>query len=303
MDTILWWQKISFRLCTFVVCDNFATFEEIITMNHLNQQWQIFWHSLMFFTRIPVPKHIVYSAEKMQFSTAYLPLTGLVVGCFGALVFWLSDTYIDTTIAAVLSTVATVWLTGAFHEDGFADLCDGFGGGYTKEKVLEIMKDSRSGAYGVVGTVLILLLKVSALVKIGSLSLIAIPVAHTLSRITPVIISYFWLYVRPDDGTSKSKDTARKLPIGYMWLAFVSSIIPLFFMPAFWYFVLIPVVLVVSWVLGSWFKRRIGGYAGDCLGASQQLSEVVIYLTIIICTNQLAITPDTFINQLQHLFR
>lgn len=267
-------------------------------MIYLQRQWQIFWHSLMFFTRIPVPKHIIYSADKMQLSTAYLPVVGGIIGLFGALVFWLANTYIDTAIAAILSTIATVWLTGAFHEDGFADLCDGFGGGYTTEKVLEIMKDSRSGAYGVVGTVLILLLKVMALVKLGALSIFVIPLAHMLSRATPVIISYFWLYVRPDDGTSKSKDTARKLPIGYVLFALVTSILPLFFMPSAWYAVTIPVVIAVTWALGSWFKRRIGGYAGDCLGASQQISEVIIYITAIVCMNQLVVTPESLLKLL-----
>lgn len=257
-------------------------------MNIIKQQWQIFWHGLMFFTRIPVPKHIKYSEDSMRFSTAYLPAIGIIVGLFGALFFWLGITYIDVTIAAILSTFATVWLTGAFHEDGFADLCDGFGGGYTKEKILLIMKDSRSGAYAVVGVALLLFLKVAAIVKLGALAMIAIPAAHALSRLVPVVISYFYKYVRIDDNTSKSKSTAKKLGVGYMLLATVTSLIPLVLFQSIWYWVAFPVALIVAFVLGAWFKKRIGGYAGDCLGASQQIAEVIIYITWIICSNQLA---------------
>ena len=270
-------------------------------MNLLKQQWQIFWHSLMFFTRIPVPKHIIFSDDKMRYATSYLPLVGILVGLFGALMFWLAHTYIDITIAAVLSTVATVLLTGAFHEDGFADLCDGFGGGYGKEKILLIMKDSNSGAYAVVGVALLLFLKVAALVKLGALSIIALPAGHALSRLAPVVISYFYKYVRIDDRTSKSKSTAKKLGVGYMLIAVICAIVPLVMFPSYSYWLAIPVTIATAFALGGWFKRQIGGYAGDCLGASQQVAEVAIYLTWIICSNQL-LANDTAAQLLNRLF-
>lgn len=270
-------------------------------MNHIKQQWQIFWHSLMFFTRIPVPKHIVYSEAYMHNSTAYLPLTGIIVGLFGALFFWLGNTYVDTTIAAIISTVATVWLTGAFHEDGFADLCDGFGGGYTKEKILLIMKDSRSGAYAVVGVALILMLKIAALSKLGALSVIALPAGHALSRVPPIIIGYFYKYARIEDSSSKSKSTAKKLGKGYMLLALLSGMVPLVLFDNMLYWIAVPIALAVAFLLGEWFKRRIGGYAGDCLGASQQITEVIVYLSWIICSNHLS-EKITFIDKLNELF-
>lgn len=106
--------------------------------------------ALMFFTRIPVPFAIPYSSEIMNQSQKYFAWVGLLVGLLNALILYGSVQLFNLEIGIVLMMIGSVLLTGAFHEDGFTDMCDSFGGGYGKEKILTIMKDSRVGAYGTI---------------------------------------------------------------------------------------------------------------------------------------------------------
>ena len=107
--------------------------------------------ALMFFTRIPMPRWVPFDEARLNGASRYFPLVGLLVGAVAALVYGVAVNLWSPALALVLATAATVLLTGAFHEDGFADVCDGFGGGWDREQVLSIMKDSRIGTYGTVG--------------------------------------------------------------------------------------------------------------------------------------------------------
>ena len=129
----------------------------------MKKEIAVFLTAIMFFTRIPCPKNIDHSPEILTKSSRYFSLVGIIVGFFGALVFYVSELLFNDTISILLSMSGTIWITGAFHEDGFADVCDGFGGGWTKEKILTIMKDSRVGTYGIVGLGLLLAIKFNAL--------------------------------------------------------------------------------------------------------------------------------------------
>jgi adenosylcobinamide-GDP ribazoletransferase len=187
-------------------------------------------------------------------------------------------------VAAVLSTAASIYLTGAFHEDGFADTCDGLGGGMTRERALEIMKDSRVGAYGAIGIVCMLAAKLSALamlpprVAVGALFL-----AHPLSRLAAASLIWKLDYVR---GEGKAKPLAQQMttaefaiaardrpaaganPAGAGWIA-----------PApCWRRCLPP-----CWppLARPQTAMRLGGYTGDCLGAVQQLAEAFIYIGVL----------------------
>ena len=120
--------------------------------------------ALQFFTRVPVTGRLAdwvgYSPEMLRRSAAHFPGVGWLVGGLAALVYaglamLLPDGGYTPLLLAVLSTVFTVRLTGAFHEDGLADVADGLGGSYDKERALDIMKDSRIGAYGAIGLVLL----------------------------------------------------------------------------------------------------------------------------------------------------
>lgn len=252
----------------------------------MKHEIRLFFTALMFYTRIPCPKWVDHSAEYLDKCTKYFPLIGWLVGGTSALVLWLAMFILPVSASVILSVVAGILMTGAFHEDGFADVCDGFGGGWTKAKILEIMKDSLIGAYGVVGLVLILLLKFSLLVSIASemntwylvWTLIS---AHTLSRAGAVLMIYFGNYAR-DDASSKIRPVAKKLSAGNLAIALVIGTAPLFAFQNPWYvLILVPIAVTVAW-LWRYFNKWIGGYTGDCLGTTQQVTEVVVYLSMVI---------------------
>mgnify|MGYP000660450424 CR=1 FL=1 len=181
--------------------------------------------------------------------------------------------------------IATIYLTGAFHEDGFADSCDGFGGGWEKSQVLTIMKDSRVGTYGIVGLLLIIGLKFLVLLELQQVStelmLFGLLCGHSLSRLMPSLIMQRYGYVS-DLGTSKSQSvTSVKLSHSEMLLSAVPVVILLVWVWSFNFLLAVGVTLLVTLSLGQYFQRRIGGYTGDCLGAVQQVCEVVFYLFIL----------------------
>jgi adenosylcobinamide-GDP ribazoletransferase len=178
--------------------------------------------------------------------------------------------------------IASILITGAFHEDGFADVCDGFGGGWTKQKILEIMKDSRIGVYGVIGLILILGLKFSLLFNMKvQIILIALVVGHSLSRFAAVSIIFTHNYVRENDD-SKAKPLGKKITSAQFLVASVFGLIPLLLFENYIFFLILIPVLLTRLYLTSYFKKWIGGYTGDCLGAAQQVTEIITYLSIII---------------------
>lgn len=241
----------------------------------------------MFYTRIPVPRWIDHDANNLNAATRYFPLVGYVVAIVSALVYTGCRYIFSVEISVIMSALAGVLLTGAFHEDGLADVCDGFGGGWTKEKILSIMKDSRVGTYGVVGLIFILSLKFFSLVQLGAslynlhvgLVLLA---AHSLSRGAAVFIIYTSVYAR-EDADSKAKPVAQQLSIGNLLLASIWAILPigaLVYLNVGFLLIVVPVVCITVY-LRWYFHKWIGGYTGDCLGATQQLNEVIIYMSVL----------------------
>ena len=180
----------------------------------MKKEIKIFFTCLMFYTRIPCPKNIDHNPDYINKATRYFPLIGWIVGAISFLVYYLSSFVFDPPIAIVLSLVTGILVTGAFHEDGLADVADGFGGGWTKSKILEIMKDSQVGAFGAISLVLILLLKYVALYanieKFNDpLVLLLIFVSyHSIARLTAVSIVFTSEYSREDE-SSKAKPIAK----------------------------------------------------------------------------------------------
>ena len=253
--------------------------------NWANLQFHIFLNALMFYTRIPVPAWMKYDEDMLNKATVYFPVIGWIVASISGLVFYGASRIFNPEISILLSMVAGVLTTGAFHEDGFADVCDGFGGGWTKEKILEIMKDSRVGTYGSVGLILILGIKFFSLEILDNQTLIwTLFIAHSLSRFVALSFIFTLNYVR-EDALSKAKPIAKKLPIRDLSIAFCLAIIPLLLYLIktgnFFLLLIIPPLVLVHLYLSYFFKKWIGGYTGDCLGATQQVAEVVIYLSII----------------------
>ncbi len=238
---------------------------------HLN----LFYNALTFFTRLPAPPWVEYSEQHLNRSSRFFPWVGLLVGAVAALSFWLCAQLFPLPLAALLSMLSTILLTGAFHEDGLADVCDGFGGGWTRDQVLTIMKDSRIGTYGVAGLGLALLLKHQALVQLTDMVPILL-LAHTLSRFAAVTLLYTDCYVRQDP-LSKARPLAQQISVQELAIAALPVLLCLLLLDARAWLVLVP-VLILRQGLAAYFRRRIGGYTGDCLGACQQLCELAIYL-------------------------
>ncbi|HEY0274054.1 MAG TPA: adenosylcobinamide-GDP ribazoletransferase [Chitinophaga sp.] len=254
----------------------------------MKEQLQLFLTAVMFYTRIPVPKTAHHYAEKLSLATKYLPLIGWITGgaCVLAL-YGLAQVW-PYPVALLLSMAISLWLTGAFHEDGLADFCDGFGGGWTKAQILDIMKDSRIGTYGMAGLLLVMLLKFYCLYSLGlPHALLALWVAHPLSRFAAVTIIYTDPYARENED-AKAKPVAQGIRLPDLLLAGLLAVLPLAvllwqepgqgaqagLLCAGW---LIAPTLA-RWCLLRLMRKWIGGYTGDCLGAVQQAAEISIYL-------------------------
>ena len=247
----------------------------------MKKEIHIFFTALQFFTRIPCPKWVNHDPGYLRLSSRYFSLVGIIVGCIGAMVFYLASFLFSTDISLLLSMFATIYTTGAFHEDGFADVCDGFGGGWSKEKILLIMKDSRLGTYGTIGILLLLAIKFAALRETELYYIPMLLIAgHSLSRFIATTLIYTHPYVRNTED-SKAKPAAKSIPIASVYISAIFGIAPLFLFKNPCIFLTLIPMYISKMFLAHKFKKWIGGQTGDCAGAVQQLSEVVFYLTSI----------------------
>ncbi|MCP5160773.1 MAG: adenosylcobinamide-GDP ribazoletransferase [Hahellaceae bacterium] len=238
----------------------------------------LFLIALTFLTRIPVPCKVNYSETQLNQSSRYFPYVGLLIGLLCAVVLGTTAQFLPMPVAVLLSMVFSLLLTGAFHEDGLADTCDGMGGGWTKEQVLTIMKDSRLGTYGAVGLVSVLALKAALLMSLpwqeGMLALIF---AHGASRWLSVSYLIDLEYVRDID-SSKVKPLAQQLSLRDFAVASGIGVALLFLADGMLLVSAAGALLVFRMLFRKLLLRKLGGYTGDCLGAAQQISEVLIYL-------------------------
>lgn len=248
----------------------------------MRRELRLFFTALSFFTRIPCTRWAGDSADDLNHAVRYFPLVGILVGAAAAAVFWITDRFFPQKIAVIASMVASLWLTGAFHEDGLADAADGLGGGWDKEQVLTIMRDSRIGSYGAIALVMVLLTKYTTLTYLSPFTLPAMLVAaHALSRFAATLLIRVQVYVRE---TGKAKPLAQRMSAGELVVAGVFGLAPLALLPAGYLWALLPVALVWLWFSRK-LQQRIGGYTGDCLGAMQQLCEVTFYLGVLACSS------------------
>jgi adenosylcobinamide-GDP ribazoletransferase len=248
-------------------------------------QVRLFFIALQFFTRLPIPRWVGFEPDWLHHAARYFPLVGIVVAAVTSTVYLLSSWLWPQAVAVLLSTICGIYLTGAFHEDGFADVCDGFGGGATPERVMEIMRDSRIGAYGAIGISLLLALKCVVLTSLPSHAVIAaLLIAHPLSRLASCLLIWRLEYARAE---GKMKALAQHMSNGEFLIAtFIACLLPLLLGYAgwiSWQSIVVSTIAVISitlW-LARLFARRIGGYTGDCLGTVQQVAEVTFYLGIL----------------------
>jgi adenosylcobinamide-GDP ribazoletransferase len=247
----------------------------------MKREIRIFFTALMFFTRIPCPGWVDHSEEYLTKSSRYFPLVGIIVGSIGALIYYLSSHVFPHSLSVLLSMIATIYATGAFHEDGLADVFDGFGGGWKKEDILRIMKDSRVGAFGVIGLGSVLALKFFCLYYIEPKWIpFVLITGHSLSRFAASTLLYTLNYVREND-QSKVKPAAKKMSIQSLVVGAFFGITPLIAFFNYTIFILLIPVFFARWYLGNFFFKWIGGQTGDCGGATQQIAEVVFYLSFL----------------------
>uniref|UniRef100_UPI0032177E64 adenosylcobinamide-GDP ribazoletransferase n=1 Tax=uncultured Draconibacterium sp. TaxID=1573823 RepID=UPI0032177E64 len=251
----------------------------------MKNEFKIFLTALSFYTRVPVGNINGWTEEMLNKSTRYFPLVGILVGGMGAIAFWAFNLYLPISVAVGISMVLTTLFTGAFHEDGFADFCDGFGGGYTPERILEIMKDSRIGTYGTIGLMGILGIKFITLMHTDALRIPIVLIAgHAFSRVFPVLLIYTSEYARLD-ASSKTKPVGKADSLYSLIVAIVVGTAPLLLFD--WQEILIIVGLLMStaFFFRNFITRHLGGYTGDVLGALQQLCEVFFYLSVLAWQN------------------
>jgi adenosylcobinamide-GDP ribazoletransferase len=248
------------------------------------RELRLFFTALTFYTRLPGLGLADVSRHGLSRATRYFPLVGIVVGSLAAAVFWGAQWPFPAGVAVVLSMATSIWVTGALHEDGLADTCDGLGGGWSKQDVLRIMKDSRLGTYGTVGILLALLLKYNALLSLPVHLVPTVLIAgHAVSRLVPVVVIWRLAYVRDDD-TSKVRPVASGIGPWQVVAAAAVGLLPLLLLDQVLWAALIPVAATGIW-LTRLFLRRLGGYTGDTLGALQQACELAFYLGVIALWN------------------
>ena len=237
-----------------------------------------FGASLAFCTRLP-PLHDTPTGSSDIGRAAWaFPIAGIVIGVIGALVHGIARRLgLPALLAAALSVVATLLVTGCLHEDGLADTADGFGGGKTRERKLEIMRDSRIGTYGVCALVLSLLLRVGALASFPNahLAVWVLIAAHGGARATMPALMFLLPPARSDGlsfsaGAPSVQSVGVAALIGFVILAIclhpVRGVVTMIYLAI--------VVALIAWLS----SRQIGGQTGDVCGALEQVSEIVILL-------------------------
>lgn len=249
----------------------------------MREEIRLFLTALTFFTRIPSPVKFNYQPEMARQCIKYLPLIGFLVASISLVVYWIGIWLFNVNIAVLLSLIASVLITGAFHEDGFIDACDGLGGGWQRDDVLRIMQDSRVGAFGVIGFVLLFLLKFEVLIALPqNLFSLGLLVAHPLSRFVAVSLVQTLPYLRKEK-EGKSFAVAQPMTKSAFLIAFIFGLIPLFILDTTTAITAVLLSLFVRWWIGRYLFRRLGGYTGDCLGWTQQIVETLTYLVIFAC--------------------
>ena len=243
-------------------------------MSFLHRQALLFLCAVQFLTRIPTPALGAFEPDWISRSARYFPLVGLLVGGICAAVFWGASQLWTGALPALLAIGVGVLVTGAFHEDGLADTCDGLGGGGTSERRLEIMKDSRIGTYGALGLGFVLSTKVAALatlpVGLGAWTLVA---AHAGGRGASVLAMRALAYVRDVDG-GKWKPAPSDLGFWEVLAAATFAALPLALSPAGVVFQGLLAGALLALVLALVARRLLGGYTGDVLGAIEQVFEL-----------------------------
>jgi adenosylcobinamide-GDP ribazoletransferase len=226
-------------------------------------------------TRLPLPQLPQAAFAQGARAVWAYPVVGLVVGSAGAAVGQLGlGAGLPGVTAAILALAAMIVLTGAMHEDGLADVCDGFWGGYTRDRRLEIMRDSQIGTYGVLALLVMSGLRLSAVAVLLGTSWVALPVAAALSRaVLPVLMAA----VPPARDKGLSHSVGRPTGAACAVAVLLAGGVALAALGVAG-LVMVAIAGMAAAVTALLARRKIGGQTGDVLGAAQQLTETAILM-------------------------
>lgn len=248
-------------------------------MSRLKTEIILFLSALMFLTRIPVPAWVGHSDDRMARAARYFPAVGLVVGTLVGLVWYVASLQLPPLPAAGVALAFSLLLTGVFHEDGLSDCCDGLGGGLTRERAMEIMRDSRIGAYGSAALIVALGLRWVSIASLSPLDgLLALIVSSALGRMMVVMALRLATYARPEGSAATMASGVRVWEVAFagvigggaaMLLAGPAGLLAML------------IASGVAALMLAQLLRRLGGYTGDGLGAIEQLSEITALLVLV----------------------
>ena len=252
----------------------------------LRKELQYFLTALMFYTRIPVGEIKGWQDEFLYKSRKYFPVIGWIVGGLSAAIFYALSLILPQSVSIVMAMMSSLLLTGAFHEDGLADSCDAFGGGWSTEQVLSIMKDSRIGTYGSVALIFSFALKLLSLIELAkystSLLILALIFAHVLSRYMALSMMQIADYVQEGEKSKSKTMASNKLTKLDFLIASLFAVPALFLWAEVYQAIIVVPMFLATLYLRRYFIRRIGGYTGDALGMTQQVTELIAYLGLLV---------------------
>lgn len=231
--------------------------------------------ALSFLTRIPVRHN---HEPNVGSSAPWFPVVGVVVGAIVGATAWGVSTLTSPLVGAAVGVLAGVLITGAFHEDGLADIADAFVGGWSIEDRLRILKDPLHGSYGVAALSGSIVLRIAALGSIESQHMfVAAIAAHCLARTGALVLMLTTALARHD---GLGADYVRTLPIARAFLGIIFALVIGVIALDAWVIAAVVATIVGASVIRWWAQRKIGGITGDVLGAAEQISEALIYVAL-----------------------
>jgi adenosylcobinamide-GDP ribazoletransferase len=242
------------------------------------RELRLFRIALQFLTQLPAGAIEDWPPDWLARSAKYMPLVGALVGAIAGTSIIVAAIFLPQPLPAVTGLIIAIAVTGALHEDGLADTVDAFGGGRTRERRLEIMKDSRIGTYGTLALVSVLALKGAALTSLDPVSAALVLIAgHAGARLAPVLT--MWALPHAGDGNSKVSQEISELTSAEISIAILLGLLPgLILLPAATFAIAMLVALAAAAIAALIAKRKIGGYTGDVLGAVEQVFETAFFV-------------------------
>lgn len=236
--------------------------------------------AILFFTQLPLWRIVKVDQQHFKHVVPLWPLTGWLTAGLMALVYWAASFVFPTPICILLALVSRLMLTGALHEDGYADFCDGFGCFTNRERTLAIMKDSHIGSYGVIGLIMYFLLTFTTLCLLPKHLMPWAFCADPFCKFVSANIINYLPYARNEEQAKNKVVYSRMTAMEFLFCA-VFGLLPLLLLPSLSLRLVAIAPVLLSIILFSWMKHRIGGYTGDCCGAAFLLNELVFYLTLL----------------------